>query len=249
MSRLQIAGATKRFEGPEGPFTVFEDLDLAVEDGEFVTLMGPSGCGKTTLLNAVAGIVELDAGTVEFDGRPVEPGELPIGYVFQEPRLLEWRTVGENIAFALRAAGIDPATHDRRIDTWLERVGLGEERDSYPKQLSGGMRQRVGLARALAVDPELLLMDEPFSSLDEVTARGARRDLLELWSETDTSILFVTHDATEAVVLSDRIVLMNDRGVLFEEFAVPHDRPRRVDDPAIHETQAELTRLFFEAIE
>lgn len=249
MSRLRIAGATKRFEGPDGPLTVFEGLDLTVEDGEFVTLMGPSGCGKTTLLNAVAGILELDAGTVEFDGRPVVPGELPIGYVFQDPRLLEWRTVGENIAFALEAADVDPDEHDRRIRTWLDRVGLGDERDSYPKQLSGGMRQRVGLARALAIGPELLLMDEPFSSLDEVTARTARRDLLELWEETGTSVLFVTHDVAEAVVLSDRVLLMNEAGVIFEELVVPHERPREFDAPAIHETQAELTRTFFEAVE
>ena len=249
MSRLRVAGATKRFEGAEGPLTVFEDLDLTVDAGEFVTLMGPSGCGKTTLLNVVAGLLEPDAGTVEFGGRPVEPGELPIGYVFQEPRLLEWRTVGENVAFALKAAGVGPEERDRRIETWLDRVGLSEERDSYPKQLSGGMRQRVGLARALAIDPELLLMDEPFSSLDEVTARRARRDLLDLWSETGTSVLFVTHDADEAVLLSDRILLMDGDGDLFEELVVPHDRPRRFDDPDIHETQAELTRLFFEEVE
>lgn len=249
MSRLRIAGATKRFEGADGTLTVFENLDLTVDDGEFVTLMGPSGCGKTTLLNVVAGILELDAGTVEFDGRPVDPGEVPIGYVFQEPRLLEWRTVGENVDFALKAAGYAPDERDRRIRTWLERVGLGDERDSYPKQLSGGMRQRVGLARALAIDPDLLLMDEPFSSLDEVTARTARRDLLKLWAETRTPVLFVTHDVVEAVVLSDRILLMNDEGAIFEEFVVPHDRPREFDDPAIHETQAELTRTFFEAVE
>lgn len=249
MSRLRIAGVTKRFEGADGPLTVFEDLDLTVADGEFVTLMGPSGCGKTTLLNVVAGILEPDAGTVEFDGQPVDPGELPIGYVFQEPRLLEWRTVGENIDFALKAAGVGPEERDRRIEAWLDRVGLGEERNSYPKQLSGGMRQRVGLARALAIDPELLLMDEPFSSLDEVTARGAREDLLDLWSETGTSVLFVTHDVAEAVVLSDRISLMDENGAVFEELVVPHGRPRQFDDPEIHETQAKLTRLFFEEVE
>ncbi len=249
MTRLRIEGATKRFEGTDGPLTVFEDLDLLVGDGEFVTVMGPSGCGKTTLLNAVAGIVELDSGTIEFGGEPVEPGAFPFGYVFQEPRLLEWRTVGDNIAFALDAAGIDEAEHDERIRTWLDRVGLADERESYPRQLSGGQRQRVGLARALAVDPELLLMDEPFSSLDAVTARSARRTLLELWSEAGTSVLFVTHDVREAIVLSDRVVFMDDEGVLFDEVTIPHERPREFDDPSLRETEVELTETFFEELE
>ena len=248
MTGLRIAGASKRFEGAD-PITVFEDLDLVVEDGEFVTVMGPSGCGKTTLLNAVAGIITLDAGTIEFGGEPVEAGEFPFGYVFQEPRLLEWRTAGENIAFALGAAGIDESEHDSRIETWLEQVGLAAERDSYPRQLSGGQRQRVGLARALAVDPELLLMDEPFSSLDAVTAREARQNLLELWTETGASVLFVTHDVREAVILSDRVVFVNGNGELFDEVIVPHDRPRGFDDPALRETEAELTEAFFEELE
>lgn len=248
MTRLEIEGATKRFDGTD-PLTVFEDLDLVVEDGEFVTVMGPSGCGKTTLLNAVAGIVELDAGTIEFGGDPVEPGEFPFGYVFQDPRLLDWRTVGDNIAFALEAAGIDEAEHDRRISTWLDRVGIGAERDSYPRQLSGGQRQRVGLARALAVDPELLLMDEPFSSLDAVTARKARQTLLDLWSGTGVSVLFVTHDVREAIILSDRVVFMNDDGELFDEVTVPHGRPREFDDPSLRETEVELTKTFFEELE
>lgn len=249
MTRLRISGATKRFEGTDGPLTVFEGLDLVVGDGEFVTVMGPSGCGKTTLLNAVAGVVALDTGTIEFGGEPVEPGAFPFGYVFQDPRLLEWRTVGQNVAFALEAAGVDASEHDRRIRTWLERVGLADERDSYPRQLSGGQRQRVGLARALAVDPELLLMDEPFSSLDAVTARNARRNLLDLWADTGASVLFVTHDVHEAVVLSDRILFMNGDGDVFEAVTVPHDRPRAFDDPALRETEAELTRTFFEELE
>jgi NitT/TauT family transport system ATP-binding protein len=248
VTRLRIGGATKRFDGAD-PLTVFEDLDLVVEDGEFVTVMGPSGCGKTTLLNAVAGIVELGAGAVEFGGEPVEPGAFPFGYVFQEPRLLEWRTVGKNIVFALDAAGIDEGEHDRRIETRLEQVGLADERNSYPRQLSGGQRQRVGLARALAVDPELLLMDEPFSSLDAVTAREARRNLLELWTETGASVLFVTHDVREAIILSDRVVFMDSDGGLFDEVTVPHDRPREFDDPALRETEAELTEAFFEELE
>lgn len=243
MSRLQVAGATKRFDDGDSTVTAFENLDITVADGEFLTVMGPSGCGKTTLLNAVAGAVELDAGTVEFDGGPVEPGSF--GYVFQEPRLLDWRTVGENVAFALEAADVPPDERDRRVQRWLDRVGLADERRSYPRRLSGGMRQRVGLARALALDPELLLMDEPFSSLDEVTARRARRDLLEVYDDTGASVLFVTHDVGEAVALSDRVVFMDEAGQTFEEAVIPHDRPREFDDPALRETETELTRTFF----
>jgi NitT/TauT family transport system ATP-binding protein len=248
VTRLRIENATKRFDGTD-PITVFEGLDLVVDDGEFVTVMGPSGCGKTTLLNAVAGIVDLDGGTIRFGGEPVAPGAFPFGYVFQEPRLLEWRTVGDNIEFALEAAGVDEAERDRRIRTWLDRVGLADERDSYPRQLSGGQRQRVGLARALAVDPELLLMDEPFSSLDAVTARDARRNLLDLWAETGASVLFVTHNVREAIVLSDRVVFMNGDGELFDSVTIPHDRPREFDDPSLRETEVELTETFFEELE
>lgn len=245
MSRLAIRNATKRFADGAAAVTVFADLDLTVDDGEFLAVMGPSGCGKTTLLDVVAGLESLDAGTVALDGEPIVPGEAPIGYVFQEPRLLDWRTAAENVAFALTAAGVPPADRERRVDRALERVGLAAERDTYPLRLSGGQRQRINLARALALDPEVLLMDEPFSSLDEVTARAARRDLLSLWADASMSVLFVTHDIGEAVALADRVVFMNDAGEIFHDVPIPHGRPRDFDDPALHETEAELTRAFF----
>lgn len=249
MSRLRIAGATKHFEEHGDRLTVFADLDITVADGEFVSLLGPSGCGKTTVLNVVAGLLTLDAGTVTLDGRPVIPGETPVGYVFQEPRLLNWRTVAQNVAFALEARGLPEAEREPRITRTLERVGLADEADSFPLRLSGGQRQRVNLARALALDPTLLLMDEPFSSLDEVTARHARRDLLDLWDDSGAAVLFVTHDIGEAVLLSDRILFMNEAGRIFRNVAVPHERPRELDDPALAETEAELTQSFFAELE
>jgi len=242
---LEGEDLTVRFETDDGPLTVFEGLDIQVEPGEFLTVMGPSGCGKTTVLNALAGLVPLERGTVRYDGEAIEPGEFSYGYVFQEPRLLDWRTVAENLAFALRGAGVPEAERGSRIETWLDRVGLADEADSYPRELSGGMRQRVGVARALAVDPEVLLMDEPFSSLDDVTGRGLRRDLLELWGETGKEILFVTHDLREAVTLSDRVLFMDAEGAFFDEAEIPHDRPRDFDDPALGETERRLAERFF----
>lgn len=244
-ARLEGEDLTVRFEGDDGPFTVFEGLDIGVEAGEFLTVMGPSGCGKTTVLNALGGLVPLERGTVRYDGEPIEPGAFSYGYVFQEPRLLDWRTVGENLAFALRGAGVPGPERGRRIEEWLERVGLSGEADSYPRELSGGMRQRVGVARALAVAPEVLFMDEPFSSLDDVTSRRLRRDLLDLWGETGKEVLFVTHDLREAVTLSDRVLFMGPDGSFFDEAAIPHGRPRDFDDPELGETERRLGERFF----
>lgn len=249
MSRLRIRDATKRFTDGAESVTVFEDLELTIEDGEFVAVMGPSGCGKTTVLDAVAGLVGLDTGTVELDGEPVVPGEASIGYVFQEPRLLEWRTAVENVRFALAAADVPAPEQADRAERALDRVGLGTELGTYPLRLSGGQRQRINLARALAIDPAVLLMDEPFSSLDEVTARSARRDLLDLWTARRMSVLFVTHDIGEAVALADRVVFMDHQGRIFHEAPIPHERPRDFDDPALHETEAQLTRTFFAELE
>jgi len=243
--RLEAEDLTVRFEGEDGPFTVFDGLDLRVEAGEFLTVMGPSGCGKTTVLNALAGLVPLERGTVRYGGETVEPGGFSYGYVFQEPRLLDWRTVEGNLAFALRGTDVPEPERGSRIEEWLERVGLADEAESYPRELSGGMRQRVGVARALAVDPDVLLMDEPFSSLDDVTGRGLRRDLLDLWGETGKEVLFVTHDLGEAVTLSDRVLFMRDDGSFFDEAEIPHGRPRDLDDPALGETERRLGERFF----
>lgn len=249
MSRLAIRGATTRFDDGGEPVTVFSDLDLVVDDGEFVAVMGPSGCGKTTLLDVIAGLVPLEVGSLELDGAPIEPGEASIGYVFQEPRLLEWRTAAENVGFALAARGVPAEERSSRTIRALRRVGLADEQDAYPLRLSGGQRQRVNLARALAIDPAVLLLDEPFSSLDEVTARAARRDLLTLWADAAMSVLFVTHDIGEAVTLADRVVFMDGAGHIFFDGEVPHDRPRDFDDPALHETEASLTKAFFDELE
>lgn len=247
---LEMDQVSKSFpDGNGGTNVVLDDLQLTIEEGAFVSLMGPSGCGKSTLLNILAGILEMDSGQLRYHGESVAAKDFFAAYVFQEPRLLNWRTVGENIEFAMRGQDIPPAEFDERITRELERVGLLEERDAYPLRLSGGMQQRVGLARALAVDPDLVLMDEPFSALDELTARELRADVVDLWHETGKTILFVTHDIVEAIYLADEIVLMDDDGELFERVDVEMARPRSFDDPQLHDIEAALMDDFYGRVE
>lgn len=217
-----------------------QNVDLEVSDGEFVCLLGPSGCGKTTLLNILSGLDREYQGTVRFT-RP-EPdltgatgGQPVIGYMFQESRLLPWMTVKENIRFVLdgRVARDAPS----RIDGWLKRVGLSDYGDYYPLQLSIGMQQRVAVARALIIEPELLFMDEPFSSLDELTALRMRGELLDLWMEQACTVVFVTHNPLEAVYLADRVLIMTPGpGRIVEEIRLDTlPRPRDPEDRRLWE--------------
>lgn len=247
---LEIQNLSKTFtDETENEFTVLDDITYTVEDGSFTTIMGPSGCGKSTLLNILAGLYPVKEGQIKWQGEQVNPQNLPIGYIFQEPRLLKWRTVEDNIKFALNAQDVPKDTHDSVIDNVLETVGLGAERKTYPLRLSGGMRQRVGIARALAVDPDLLLMDEPFSDLDELTARNLREDLIELWQETGKTIVFVTHDISEAVFLSDKIVFLDTNGEIFNEDMIDLPHPRDPDDSELLTIESDLMDEFFRHME
>lgn len=242
---IEFSGLRKTFKNGDEELTVFSDLSFSITQGSFTSVMGPSGCGKSTLLNVIAGLLEPDEGTIHRDGVEIAPGNFFYAYVFQEPRLLDWRTVGENIAFALQGKGIPEEEHDERIERYLEMVGLADEADSYPQQLSGGMRQRVGIARALAIDPDILLMDEPFSSLDEFTAKELRQDLLDIWKETGKTIVFVTHNASEAVFLSDTVLVLDGEGELFDHVSIDAPRPREVGDQRLVETESNLMNRFF----
>ncbi|QCS44984.1 ABC transporter ATP-binding protein [Natrinema versiforme] len=247
---IEIQNLSKQFEQPDGgQLEVLQDVDLVVEEESFTTIMGPSGCGKSTLLNILAGLVSRDSGTITRDGEPVNPASLSYAYIFQDPRLLKWRTVRQNISFALTAKGIPESEHDTRIEESLEMVGLLENKDSYPLQLSGGQRQRVGIARALAVDPDVLLMDEPFSALDELTARQLRRDVLDLWQETGKTVLFVTHNISEAVYLSDKILFIDNDGQIFNRATIDVERPREFEAPELVELETELMNQFFGHLE
>lgn len=251
MSELKLNDITKTFPEPtgKGNFTVLDNISLEANDQSFTSIMGPSGCGKSTILNIIAGITPPGSGTITLDGQNVTPGDFSFGYVFQEPRLLNWRTVEQNLKLVMRANDIPEDEQDTRIKQWLQKVGLDGEQDNYPLRLSGGMRQRVGLCRAMVLDPDILLMDEPFSALDEVTARKLRRDLLDLWEEQQKEILFVTHDIGEAVYLSDRILFMNEEGQIFKRVEVDIPRPRQFEDPRLQEMESELTKDFFSQLE
>jgi NitT/TauT family transport system ATP-binding protein len=246
---LELRDIVKTFEKPgQGQILVLDEVDLDVETGAFISLLGPSGCGKTTLMNVVSGLIEPDGGTMRRGGRDVSPDDLSLGYIFQEPRLLNWKTVAGNIEFALEARDVPEAEWDERIERYLEMVNLGDEGDNYPTRLSGGMKQRVAIARALATEPEIMLMDEPFSSLDEITARDLRQELLDIWNREEKTILFVTHDINEAVFLSDYIYMMNTDGEMFARRDIDIDRPRQYDDPDIAQREAELYTEFHEQV-
>jgi len=224
-----------------------DNISFAVADREFVCLVGPSGCGKSTILNLIGGLDQNYSGQIEFDNCPLSrDGSHPVrvGYVFQEPRLLPWLTVRKNVHFALESAGIPRSEWRRRTETWLEKVGLAGFGDSHPHELSGGMQQRSAIARAFAVDPEILLMDEPFSGLDELTARSMRQQILELWDTTRKTVLFVTHNCFEACYLADRILVMSPRpGRLKHELKVELPRPRDYESSRLFEFSVQVSRL------
>lgn len=242
---IEFSNLRKSFGEGEDEFVVFDDLNFEIAEGSFTSIMGPSGCGKSTLLNVISGLIPPDDGEIRQGETPVKPGEFFYSYVFQEPRLLDWLTIGENIRFALRAQGVPPEDQSGRIYEYLELVGLEDKIDSYPQQLSGGMRQRVGIARALSVDPEILFMDEPFSSLDEFTAKELRQDLLDIWAETGKTIIFVTHNSSEAVFLSDSILILDGNGKLFDQVSVDVSRPRTIGDEALIATESSMMGRFF----
>ncbi len=224
-----------------------EDVSLTVADREFVCLLGPSGCGKTTVLNVLGGLDQDYAGEVRIAGQLLRRnGAYPfrIGYVFQEPRLLPWLTVRGNIHFALESAGIPREEWRDRTDTWLGRVGLSDFAHAHPHELSGGMQQRTSIARAFAVDPEILLMDEPFSGLDELTARAMRQHQLALWQETRKTVVFVTHNCFEACFVADRILIFTPRpGRVQQEITVDLPRPRDYESSRLFELSVAVTRL------
>ena len=226
---VSVRGATKQFERPDGGAVhALGPVDLDLRRGEFFAVVGPSGCGKSTLLEVLAGLTELTAGDVSFEGWPIR-GEVPdgVGVVFQEDACFPWMTVSDNIAFGLRQAGVASAEVDRRVAGALSLMGLEQFAGSYPAQLSGGMRQRVCIARTLVLQPRLILLDEPFGALDQQTRLLMGEELLRLWRETGATIFLITHALDEAAMLADRIGVMSSRpGRLLEivETGWPADR-------------------------
>lgn len=216
-----------RSEADDRLLNVLGGVSFDVYEGEIVSLIGESGCGKTTLLRTIQGLLKTDAGEILVDGvRVTRPGRNR-GFVFQQASLLPWRTALENVAFGLELMGLAQNERDERAGRLLDLVGLGHAADQYPHQLSGGMQQRIGLARAIAIDPEILLMDEPFSALDAQTREVLQSELLRIHDETEKTTLFVTHDLDEAIYLSDRIVVMSaNPGKVKKIIDVPFGHPR-----------------------
>jgi len=248
--RIALENLSKAFQHPNGAVTqVFAPLTFQIEGSTFVSLVGPSGCGKSTLLNIIAGLEAPTAGQVTVDGRPIGSDRgrsLRVGYVFQNPRLLNWLTVAGNIEFALEATGVSRERWRALVDQYIGLVGLRGTEDHFPLHLSGGMQQRVGIARALAIDPEIVLMDEPFSHLDDITARRLRSELIQIWQRERRTVIFVTHDILEAVYLADRIVMLTNKPArVFHDQPVSLPRDRHYGDRALLDLAAELLNRFY----
>ncbi len=222
---VSLRGITKTYDSG---IMALGPLDLDIRRGEFVSLLGPSGCGKSTALRLIAGLVAPSAGHVQVShpGSDLQPGR-GIGFVFQEPTLMPWTSVRENVRLPLKLAHVPASDADARIAEALSRVGLSDFANSYPRELSGGMKMRVSLARALVTDPDILLMDEPFAALDEITRFRLNNDLLTLWRNLGKTVIFVTHSVFESVYLSQRVVVMTARpGCIHAEIPVETSEPR-----------------------
>ena len=213
-----------------GRYTAIRDTSLRVAPGEFVSVVGPTGCGKSTLLNVAVGLLQPSAGRIRVFGEPLQGLNRKAGYLFQTEALMPWRTALQNVTAGLEFRGVAPGEATARAQAWLQRVGLRGFGERYPHQLSGGMRKRVALAQTLILDPEIILMDEPFSALDIQTRHLMENELLEIWSANRKSVVFITHDLEEAISLSDRVVVLSagPQARPIGEFAIDLPRPRDV---------------------
>jgi NitT/TauT family transport system ATP-binding protein len=251
--KLEIDRVCKRywFEREAREIPALVDVSFSIADGEFVAVVGPSGCGKTSLMNIVAGLLPYDEGAVSIDGNRVTGPGVDRAVVFQHASLLPWRTIAGNVRYGMEMQRrFDPATMRERTDRFIKLVGLNGFENHYPSELSGGMQQRVNLARALAADPVVLLMDEPFAALDAQTREFMQAELLKIWAQAKKTVLFITHQINEAVYLADRVVVMSARpGRVKGIFHIPFDRPRGLGlkrDPKFLELEDAIWKLIEE---
>jgi sulfonate transport system ATP-binding protein len=238
---LRLNGVSKRFVTTRNDTTALQEIDLEVKEGEFICVVGPSGCGKSTLLNIVAGLDKPTGGHLLFDGRPVERSGAERVVVFQEAALYPWLNVRANVEFGLKMKGTPRKERGQIVDRYLELVNLTRFEKAFVHELSGGMKQRVQLARALAVEPRMLLMDEPFAALDAQTRDNLQLELQDIWARTGSTILFITHNVREAALLGDRVFVMTPSpGRMKAEIQVPLQRPRHLDTHAVADFAAEI---------
>ena len=252
--RIKFENVSKIFETRSQEIVAVKDFSMEVLTGEFVSIIGPSGCGKSTLIRMLDGIIKPTYGAIYLDGNQVnEEGKMPketlrkMGFIFQQPNLLPWYTVRENVALPLRIFGLSGQTWEERVDGLLELVGLTKSGQLFPYEISGGMLQRAGVIRAMVHDPEILLMDEPFGALDELTREQLNMELLEIWKETRKTIIFITHNVEEAVLLSSRIYVMGTQpGRLVSTVDIDLPRPRSlkmITQPEFIGYKQKLTKL------
>ncbi len=229
---ISVDNVNKTFESAGGPVTALSHVSLQVAPGEFISLIGPSGCGKSTLMRLIGDLTQPSSGAISVKGKPPARAreDRDYGIVFQSPVLYDWRTVQRNVELPLEIMGLQAAERTRRAEELLQMVGLADFRRAYPWQLSGGMQQRVAIARALVFSPSILLMDEPFGALDEITRERMQQELLQIWSRAKATVIFVTHSIPEAVFLSDRVVVMSPRPGRVEGIVnIDLPRPRNIE--------------------
>lgn len=248
---LQCRGVKKIWaEGSERALTALQDIDLTVAKNEFIVFLGPSGCGKSTLLYLIAGLEALSGGQIHSHGQPIQGPDSDRSLIFQESSLYPWLSVAENVSFGLKLRGVPRGERRRVAAEYLQEVGLGDVLDKRPDELSGGMRQRAAVARALAMQPSLLLMDEPFAALDVQTRAKLQGFLTKIWQDSGASILFVTHHIDEAIALADRIVIFTARpGRIKAVVPVTLERPRDLRSPEAHALQDQLTDLLADEVD
>ncbi len=247
-SGISISGVSKRYGTGTGGVIALGAFDLEIAPGEFVAIVGPSGCGKSTLMRLVAGLTPVSTGEISVFGKKIEGPLYDCGIVFQQPILLEWRNVLDNVLFQIDMRGLDVESYRPRAMALLDQVGLSDFVDKRPYELSGGMKQRAAIARGLVHEPPLLMMDEPFGALDALTREQMRLDLERLWMTTGKTILFITHSIDEAVLLADRVVVMSPRpGRIEQIYTVDMPRPRGFGGrkhPRFHEINDSITEIF-----
>lgn len=246
-SQITVSGVNKVFKTSEREVVALKDINLEIPNGQFVCLLGPSGCGKSILLNAVAGFSLPSSGTITADGKLIAGPGPERGMVFQEYALFPWMTVEQNVAFGLEIKGMDRDAIQARVSELLDKLGLADFKKRFPKDLSGGMRQRVAIARVLALDSPIMLMDEPFGALDALTRRNLQDELLRIWAELNKTIIFVTHSIEEAIYLADRIVVMTYRpGTVKRDIMVKLPRLRDPSASEFNTLKRELGELVME---
>ncbi len=250
MSLIQVTGAAKRYAVASGEVAALDPVSLTVNEGEFVSILGPSGCGKSTFMLMLAGLISRSAGTIEIDGVKVDRPYTDLGIVFQDHNLLEWRNVLSNVMLQIEVRGRDPAQYLPRAQDLLRMVGLDGAEARLPHELSGGMRQRAAICRALIHEPRLLLMDEPFGALDALSRDQLNVDLQQMWLARPTTVIFITHSISEAVFLSDRVIMMTPRpGKIAADIKIDLPRPRPMsvrETPAFGAYTKQIRGLFEE---